>query len=79
MPRAADSAGDSHTTIGTRVCVRGAIAYGSAVQVQAAFAERFAVVGDVDQRGVVLGLRGEQADRACEEFVGVQHRIVVGC
>ena len=51
---------------------------GHAVQEQALLTQRFAVVRDVDQGGVVIGLRLEQPYGLSQEMVGVEHGIVVG-
>ena len=62
MPRCAAKPGDSHITIGTCVCSSRRDGVRHAVQVQAVLAERFAVVGDVDQRRVdVVGALRLQA------------------
>ncbi len=49
-----------------------------AVQVQALLAQRLAVVGQIDHRGVVVGHRFQRGYGARQQVVGVQQRVVVG-
>ena len=46
------------------------------MKIEPALAQRFAVIGQIDQRSVVRRLLRQQRDRARHEFVGVQHGIV---
>ena len=48
------------------------------MQVQAALAERLAMVGDIEQRGIVAILQcGQTVNRLCQQVIGVQQRVVV--
>ncbi|EGD20352.1 hypothetical protein XGA_0963, partial [Xanthomonas hortorum ATCC 19865] len=48
------------------------------MQIQAFFAKRFTMIGDVDHRGVVVLQTAQRVDGLIEEMVGIADGIVVG-
>lgn len=51
---------------------------GQAVQIDVAFAQRLAVIGDIDHRRVVRGVLREHLDRLGQEVIRFQDGVVVG-
>ena len=78
MFRLCANSGDSHQIIGTSSCSRGAIAYGIPCRYNPLLTERFAVVGHIHQRNVVLvALRLQECNQLRQDVIGVAQRVVV--